>query len=884
MLPRIAAGKREEQEGERAGERLDQVPKPARPPCIGERVSWMAPFEISRTMKHPYAATSPDTHGHMLPTTLRQPPYSAACVPFRWMLGKQAFGDAERGVEGIAERLRIDVNPESEPELPFKTSWVQDRYNQLAMLDTFFGAIEAQRSLCFIYAKRTPLSEDARRVIVGVGRVLSVGDSVEYNYGPSESPLRCVLWERNVGHSIRPGFEDGFVLPYHELLEYAQRDPTIRLEEYAAFAPDEQFDGYSFASELLSHDGAIASLLSCAASLRKLQALLGGTQWDACLRWIDAQINSIWRARGPFPGLGSALSAFGLAHGSLLAHEITLRGQQLETNENPWAVVDAMFADPDRLGLDLSNEIGKPFRTKWSKLAPARRALLELLSRFELSAAQAICLFDPTERKSSGLSLSDKQLLDNPYLIAECTRQWPDPVAFALVDRGMFPDQVIRDVAPIPAPSAPADALDPRRLRALVIDVLTQASAEGHTLLPRDWVIQRGRERPLQPPCPISEDVLGAFAEGFAPKVVTIALGDGTPGYQLAQYSATRDLITRKIRARRGGKRHPGDHDWAKLINEGLEALPKRKAERELELRARAEKQAALEQLYGSRLSVLVGAAGTGKTTLLRILCDMPGVEERGVLLLAPTGKARVRLETATGRRGQGKTIAQFLLQHGRYEGGSGRYFLASEAPKSSEHRTVIVDEASMLTEEQLAALLETLASVDRLILVGDPRQLPPIGAGRPFVDIIHELAPADVEGKFPRCGPGYAELTIPRRQIGGQRDDLLLASWFGGSSSDPAADLVWDRVSAAATAGIRTVEWQDSTELRARLLEVMAPDAPGMVPDLGHLLPDGPVELRAWSFEVADPDDPDDPDIVDVDETLGDDTAPPALLRWARG
>ncbi len=71
---------------------------------------------------------------------------------------------------------------------------------------------------------------------------------------------------------------------------------------------------------------------------------------------------------------------------------------------------------------------------------------------------------------------------------------------------------------------------------------------------------------------------------------------------------------------------------------------------------------------------------------------------------------------------------------------------------------------------------------------------------------------------------------------------------------------------------------------VRARLLEVMAPDAPGMVPDLTHLLPDGPVELRSWSFEVADPDDPDDPDVVDVDETLDDDTAPPSLLRWARG
>ena len=59
-----------------------------------------------------------------------------------------------------------------------------------------------------------------RRFLLGVGRVKSVGPLTEYRYdGSPDGKLRSILWERMMGHSIRPGFEDGFILPYHEALE-----------------------------------------------------------------------------------------------------------------------------------------------------------------------------------------------------------------------------------------------------------------------------------------------------------------------------------------------------------------------------------------------------------------------------------------------------------------------------------------------------------------------------------------------------------------------------------------------------------------------------------------------------------------------------------------
>ena len=91
------------------------------------------------------------------------------------------------------------------------------------------------------------------------------------------------------------------------------------------------------------------------------------------------------------------------------------------------------------------------------------------------------------------------------------------------------------------------------------------------------------------------------------------------------------------------------------------------------------------------------------------------------------------RLEEQTEQRGAGRTLAQFLIGHRRYDGETGAYFPDRRAPKCGDFRTVIIDECSMLTEDQLAALFDACTNVERYVLVGDPRQLPPIGAGRPL-------------------------------------------------------------------------------------------------------------------------------------------------------
>jgi hypothetical protein len=817
-LKRIAAGKRPDQDLI-AGQLFSDLEEDELPPCVDERVGFMSPFDLYLTKEHPYGRSNPDTHGHFAPTKLRLEAYSAACIPFGWMLRRAVEGLGAEDGAGLADALRLGYDPAREPDLGFATSWVQDKSNQLVLLDTFFGAIEPNASLCFFYAKQTPLSESHRRVIVGVARVTGVGQPTEYAYqSKRHGALEGMLWERCVRHSLRPESEDGFLMPYHAILEAAALNPEMKVEECVAFAPDEQFDSYSYGSEHLTDDGAIASLLSCAAAL-KAAADHSKVDVAAALQWIDRELGRLWSARGVHPGLGSALSAFGLSHGALLAHEIVRSGARDGEVFHALAFVDAIVANPSKFPEAENLGFGASFREKWRRLPPPRRALLDLVARCTFTPEQAERAYQPSARTLAPAT-GDADLLANPYLLFERDGAAADRIAFGVIDRGIFPATSVQAVSPLSSSTAMTDAIDRRRVRALILDLLEHAaSEEGHSLLPAAWIVRRALGAPLDPKCTADEDVLAINADFLAEALAPASTASGDPAFKLPRYAAAKILISQTVRKRAAGARHALAHPWRALVETELKPIKPDTdpEERDTEQRAREEKAAALEAMACSRFSVLVGPAGSGKTTLLKILCDLPEVRD-SVLLLAPTGKARVRLEEATRRLGQGKTLAQFLQRLARYDGPSQRYFVNPEAPREKGYRTVVVDECSMLTEDQMAALFDALQGVDRLILVGDPRQLPPIGAGRPFADIRRALMPPEQPPLFPRVAGSYAELTVIGRQRGEGRGDVLLARQFSGDPLDAGADEVWTLLSEGKLDHVRTVRWGGPTSIESVL------------------------------------------------------------------
>ncbi|MEP7216886.1 MAG: AAA family ATPase [Anaerolineaceae bacterium] len=366
----------------------------------------------------------------------------------------------------------------------------------------------------------------------------------------------------------------------------------------------------------------------------------------------------------------------------------------------------------------------------------------------------------------------------------------------------VFATPYVREHHPLPEASAVDTAVDGRRLRALIVRELEQAAAAGDTLRTQESLvtaIRKGHEARNESGTAVSADLLAVVEEENFPGEVRIAeMADARRAYQLERLGKAGDLIRTTVNRRLEGQRHDLSVDWRAELDQLLPHSVGDAEEVEKEERARVEKAAALAELAAARLSVLIGPAGTGKTTLLSALCRRPEIYEDRILLLAPTGKARVRIEDVLRKAGtqnfQAFTLAQFLSRSKppRYDGSIQRYLLTGQ-PGEQAPKTVIVDESSMLTEEMMAALLESLAGVQRLIFVGDHHQLPPIGAGRPFADTVAKLKPSNIESAFPRVAPGYAELTVPRRQGAGERDDLQLASWFGGNGLDPGEDQVFE-------------------------------------------------------------------------------------------
>ena len=292
-------------------------------------------------------------------------------------------------------------------------------------------------------------------------------------------------------------------------------------------------------------------------------------------------------------------------------------------------------------------------------------------------------------------------LYDDPYLLMDDALEAP----FGAVDRFAIELGIAGD--------------DPRRVEAGILFELNYNLAAGHCFLPEDRLIAA------------TAQLLSVEGEAIGKGVARLLEGERLIRSQLA--GITVDYLPRIYEAER--------YCTMRLLAFGKQTFPEprgldgmlRLAAREAEVSYSQQQEQAIREAAASGLLLITGGPGTGKTTILKGILSL--LQQMGLrcLLAAPTGRAAKRLSEVTGE--DASTIHR-LLEAG-IDQNTGLMFFARDEDNPLKADAVIVDEMSMVDLPLLYALLQAIPQGKRLILVGDPDQLPPVGPGFPFGDML---------------------------------------------------------------------------------------------------------------------------------------------------
>jgi exodeoxyribonuclease V alpha subunit len=254
------------------------------------------------------------------------------------------------------------------------------------------------------------------------------------------------------------------------------------------------------------------------------------------------------------------------------------------------------------------------------------------------------------------------------------------------------------------------------RARAGILHALAEAMDEGHCGLPEDELLPAAAKL-LEVPEAVLEPALALEID--ARSVITDTVGDRPCLFLAGLYRAEQTIAERLL-----------------ALSQRIRPWPDIDAERAIawvETRtgltfADSQRQA-ITLALASKVMVITGGPGVGKTTLVNAILEILAAKDIAIALAAPTGRAARRLTETTGR--EAKTIHRLLEVDPR----TGGFKRCEEHPIEAD--LLVIDETSMVDVILMSALLKAVQKNTALILVGDVDQLPSVGPGQVLADII---------------------------------------------------------------------------------------------------------------------------------------------------
>ncbi|WP_017730978.1 SF1B family DNA helicase RecD2 [Nafulsella turpanensis] len=260
------------------------------------------------------------------------------------------------------------------------------------------------------------------------------------------------------------------------------------------------------------------------------------------------------------------------------------------------------------------------------------------------------------------------------------------------------------------------------RIRAAIAHVLQNAREEGHCYLTKEQILEQVQELiELNKADRIAAELLEMEK---ADELKTRLLLDAQEQVQNCYYAHSlyhdENYIAAKAKKMAGGKLKVEESRLQQWINRYC---------KEKGIQLSDEQEAGILQLVSRRLGILTGGPGCGKTTTTRVLVALLQAMGKDVLLAAPTGRAAQRMSEVIGL--EAKTIHRLL----EWDPAAGGFKRKEESPL--ECSFLIIDESSMLDVHLAAAVLRAIPAHAQLLLIGDADQLPSVGAGNVFKDLM---------------------------------------------------------------------------------------------------------------------------------------------------
>jgi len=261
----------------------------------------------------------------------------------------------------------------------------------------------------------------------------------------------------------------------------------------------------------------------------------------------------------------------------------------------------------------------------------------------------------------------------------------------------------------------------PMRTEAGLLHVLTKAGGNGHFFAPKRMVIDEAVAVLDQDIGPVEEALTElAKSDRVVMEELVDESGDMFFAVYLTPFFATELGLARRINAFLSVPM-----DQKKIQAEDIIE----KVHRRLAIRLSDEQLEVLDKIFDSRICVITGGPGTGKTTLVRSVQLLFEAMGKKICLGAPTGRAAKRLSEVTQK--DAATIHRILA----YDFKNGEFHRNEKDPIEAD--VIIIDEASMVDTFLMYHLIKAVSMDAVLILVGDVSQLPPVGPGNALRDII---------------------------------------------------------------------------------------------------------------------------------------------------